>query len=197
MNEAPDSALIEQSRRGDPAAFRLLFERHWRAVYAVCHRLARDHGAAEDLTQEVFLVAHQRLASFRGEAQFGTWLYRIAVNQSLGWMRRRDRRREMFLEDAPPGTAEAGPAYRDGHAGPPDAELEERERMAALARAVDTLPPKQRVVFLLRTGEGLTFEAIAERVGRSIGGTKANFHLAVQNLRKQLRHLAADDATGR
>jgi RNA polymerase sigma-70 factor, ECF subfamily len=174
-----DHELVARARAGDTAAFGALFDRHWAAVYRVTQRLVRDEAAAEDITQEVFVIAYRKLDQFRGDAQFSTWLHRIAVNRALGWNRKGARLRETSLDEAADLAANAGGSGTAS--GAEDLELRE-----ALWEAVDALPPKQRAVFMLRTGEELPFAEIAVLLGRSVGGSKANFHLAVRNLRRAL-----------
>jgi RNA polymerase sigma-70 factor (ECF subfamily) len=186
LSETSDADLVERFREGHAEAFRELFERHWPGVYRVTARLVDDAMEAEDLTQETFLLALASLGSFRGEARFSTWLHRIAVNVSLAWLRKRRRRGERPLEEAPEPTSAADPS----------AAAADEEMGRALRRAVEDLPPRQRAVFLLRL-DGRPFAEIAEMVGRSVGGTKANYHLAVRNLRRKLAPWQQPAAVGR
>src|SRR5690606_29174356 len=84
----PTDLLVRRACNGDQHAFEALYQAHYRRVYALCLRLSGDAAAAEELTQEAFVRAWQKLATFRGEAQFSTWLHRLTVNEVLQWQRR-------------------------------------------------------------------------------------------------------------
>ena len=106
-------AVVARARAGDPDAFGQLYHAHVGRVYALCLRLEGDSARAEERTQDVFVRAWERLASFRGESAFGTWLHRLAVNVVLGHRRSAWRRERRFLEADAPGAAEvAAPSSR-------------------------------------------------------------------------------------
>ncbi|MGE0813887.1 MAG: RNA polymerase sigma factor [Vicinamibacterales bacterium] len=171
--------LVAAAAAGDRAAFDALVTRHRRAIYQVCYRFVHDHEDAADLTQETFVRAWRALDRFRGDARVATWLYRIAVNVSLN------------------KKAAAGPLTEardfehdvDPHAiGPSEAMLRD-ERRAAVRRAVQALPPRQRAALVLRTYHDLSHKEVAAIVGTSVGAVKANVFHALANLRKRLEPL--------
>lgn len=172
-----DGRAVEQARRGDEAAWRVLFERHADLVFRLAMREIGDRDAALDVLQETFLRAWRGLERFRGDASFRSWVARIAINESRTWLRGRSRRREVRLDDRPlraPGTGELGAAVERS---------ELAERALALVRA---LPDQQRAVILLRTTEGYSYREIAEILGTSEGSCRVSYHHGMAKLREHL-----------
>jgi RNA polymerase sigma-70 factor, ECF subfamily len=169
-----NAELVERARNGEVRAFETLYRSHLGRVFAVCRRMSRDESEAEELTQDVFVRAWERLGSFRGESEFSTWLHRLAVNLVLDRRRSAARRgqREARLDDA---ALEALPA-RPSTPG---------ERMD-LERAIAALPEGSRTVFVLHDVEGFKHEEIARLTGRAVGTSKAHLHRARMLLREAL-----------
>lgn len=168
-----EAALVERARNGDTAAFEALYRREVNRVHALCWRLCGgDEAAAQDLTQEAFVRAWQKLHSFRGDSRFGTWLHRLASNVALGyrrspaWRRRRD-------------DAEATELTLPAEHGTAAQQLE-------LERAVATLPPRARAVVVLHDIEGYEHREVAELTGMAVGTSKAQLHRARRLLRERL-----------
>jgi RNA polymerase sigma-70 factor (ECF subfamily) len=180
-----DHDLVARAKRGDRLAFGMLVDRHQPMVFRTVLRLVRHEDDALDLTQDAFVRAFERLSSFRGESSFGTWVCRIVINLGLNHLRSR---RPTVDTD----TLVAAPA---------GASNEAREKMiqARLDRAVDALPPRQRLTLQLRVRDGKTHEEIAEVLQCAVGTSKAAFHAAVMNLRRSLADLGPlmeeDDAS--
>ena len=170
-----DALLVQRASRGDMRAFERLYRQHVGRVYGAVYRLAGHNEArAQDLVQESFVRAWQRLGTFRGESAFGTWLYRLAVNTAL--MEIRSRASAEALEDALPEgdtLAEDDTVYRDAS-------------RAELERAVATLPPRARAVLVLHDIEGWKHEEIANELGMAVGSSKAQLHRARHLLRRVL-----------
>ncbi|MCS7082286.1 MAG: RNA polymerase sigma factor [Bacteroidetes bacterium] len=176
---AEEAALLEAFRNGcREEAFTELVRRYQERIYGLIRRLVRDHATADDLTQEVFLRAWEGLGRFRGQARLYSWLYRIALNVTMSYFRKQRLRRWIRLEELLPIPVD--PAEDPAEV----LELEERQR--ALERAVERLPPKQRMVFMLRYFENLRYEEISQLLGRSVGALKANYHHAVAKLGRYL-----------
>jgi len=173
MSDVGAASLVERAQQGERRAFESLYREHVGRVYALCLRMSGDAERAEELTQDVFVRAWTRLSSFRGDAAFGTWLHRIAVNAVLQ-KRRGDRRREQRVETRDALELEA-PAARERTA----------ERMD-LERAVATLPEGARAVFLLHDVQGYKHHEIADMMGLAVGTTKAQLHRARRLLREAL-----------
>ena len=173
VSEAQPSSLVERAQRGERGAFESLYHEHVGRVHALCLRMSGDRGRAEELTQDVFVRAWSRLDSFRGDAAFGTWLHRIAVNAVLQ-KRRSDRRREQRIETRELLEGEASVT---------------RERPAEqldLERAVAGLPEGAKAVFLLHDVHGYKHHEIADMMGIAVGTTKAQLHRARRLLREAL-----------
>jgi RNA polymerase sigma-70 factor (ECF subfamily) len=168
-----ESDDVRRAAAGDPGAFRRLYDEHVGRIHALALRMT-DAGLAEDMTQEVFIRAWERLSSFRGEARFGTWLHRLAVNHILT-ARARHRRRQNRHVSAVGALerAEAPPRRSSGVA-------------MDLEAAVATLPEGAKQVFVLYDVEGYKHDEIAELMGISVGTSKSQLHRARMLLREQL-----------
>jgi RNA polymerase sigma-70 factor (ECF subfamily) len=166
------SDLVRRAQAGDRSAFRRLYEDHVGRVYALCLRLTGDSEDAMERTQDVFVRAWDKLGSFRGEAAFGTWLHRLAVNVVLA-DRRSAGRRERRMDTAGTLGPRSQPAPRAGLA-------------VDLERAIAALPPGARAVFVLYDVEGYHHEEIAEMTGIAAGTSKAQLHRARKLLREAL-----------
>jgi RNA polymerase sigma-70 factor (ECF subfamily) len=159
---------------GDVEAFEQLYRSHVGRVYALCLRMVRDAGEAEELTQQTFVRAWERLGSFRGDSAFSTWLHRVAVNVVIGSLRARGRWRERFSELPDPELHEAPPP---AFAQAADVDLE---------RAIATLSPRARLIFVLHDVEGYKHAEIARLTGLAVGTSKAHLHRARRLLREEL-----------
>ncbi len=171
--QTDETALIEACRAGDRAAMRTIYERYQRRVFALTMRIAGPQ-EAEELTQEVFLKAFRGLDKFRGDAQLGTWLYRMAVNAALSHVgRSRDKKRapeeELAALPAPSGMIDGDPRLR-----------------ARLEAALRELPAGYRAVIVLHDVEGLQHEEIAEVLGCRVGTSKSQLHKARAKMRELL-----------
>jgi RNA polymerase sigma-70 factor (ECF subfamily) len=162
---------VLRAQNGDVGAFEAVYRDHVVRVYNLVRRISGDPVVADELTQEVFVRAWQHLASFRGEASFATWLHRLAVNVALGDRRAEGRRLARIL---PLPDADAPAPQRA-----PDHAMD-------LARALDTLPPKARQVFVLHDVEGWPHEEIAQAMNTTVGTSKAQLHRARSLLRGAL-----------
>ncbi len=171
-----DGALVRASLAGAVEAFDTLVRRHQRSVYQLCYRFLGNHEDASDAAQEVFLRAFRALRSFKGDAAFATWLYRIGVNACLNRVAARGPQ-TMPLEK--------GELVAD-HGDDPASSLLRAERSRRVRAAIARLPPKQRATLILRVYHELAHQEIADIVGSSVGAVKANFFHALQNLKRLL-----------
>ncbi|MGH7483740.1 MAG: RNA polymerase sigma factor [Longimicrobiales bacterium] len=165
---------IADARRaaaGDAGAFERLYRAHVARIHSLVRRMV-DPEEADDLTQEIFVRAWERLGSFRGEAEFGTWLHRLAVNHCLSRRTRFARLRARFPLVAPP------PGSRTRSARP-DVRMD-------VERAIASLPPGARRVFVLHDVEGYRHDEIADLMGISVGTSKSQLHRARMELRGKL-----------
>jgi RNA polymerase sigma-70 factor (ECF subfamily) len=168
----PDRELVEQFQQGERAAFDQLVRRHQKGMWHLVRRYVKRDADASDVTQLAFVRAFRGLVAFRGSATVRSWLFRIAINCALSWLR--DHRREEPSEIAEDALVEA-------HAGP--ARLLGGERTAQLKAAIAQLPPKQKLVLELRVFDDLSFKEVAELAECTENTAKVNFHYAVKRLR--------------
>jgi RNA polymerase sigma-70 factor (ECF subfamily) len=171
-----DAERVEQARQGDQLAFEQLYRRHRDRIYALMWRLCGgDHALAEDLLQESFVRAWNKLDSFRGDALFATWLHRLSANVALS--DRRSRMRRVTHETALEGSVERKVSgEQDVRAG----------RRMDLERAIARLPERARTVLVLYDIEGYSHAEIAETAGMAIGSSKAQLHRARKLVREEL-----------
>ncbi len=177
--EQSEEDLVAASRNGDRAAFSRLVRMHQERVYWVVRRMVGDHDDALDLAQEVFIRAYEKLDRFRGDARFFTWLYRIAMNMTLNHLRRAKLRSFLPLADH-------GDAVEEHDPGPAE-QLESEQLRELITDAIETLPEKQRAVFVLRYFEELPYEEISTILHTSTGGLKANYHHAVRKIEHHVK----------
>jgi len=174
--EADDHSLVRAALAGRREAFDVLVTRHRRVVYQVCYRFAGSHEDAADASQDVFLRAYRGLASFKGDAAFSTWLYRIAVNACLNRAAvKRPETEELVAE-----------RHVDTRTPAPDARMLSDERARRVRSAINRLPRKQRATVILRVYHDLPHEQISRILGSSVGAVKANFFHALRNLKRLL-----------
>ena len=164
---------VARAAAGDRRAFERLYREHVDRVYSLCLRMCGDRGAAEELVQDVFVRAWEKLTLFRGESSFSTWLHRLAVNVVLNARKGEGRRRGRIDESV--AELDTLPHASD-HPG---------ERMD-LQAAIALLPPGARKVFVLHDVQGYRHEDIAELLGMTSGGSKAQLHRARMLLREAL-----------
>lgn len=171
-----DSDLVALARNGDNLAFEKLYRRHRNRIYGLVWRLCGGDGAlAEDLLQEAFVRAWNKLDSFRGEARFSTWLHRLSVNVALSDRRIRVKRLER--ETALEGTVERTAAG--------DKDVSADKRMD-LEQAIAKLPERARTVLVLYDIEGYSHAEVAEITGMAVGSSKAQLHRARKLVRGEL-----------
>ena len=171
-----DHHLVERSQAGDMAAFEELVRRHQDGAYAIAYRLLGHREDAQDVAQEAFARAYFRLAEFRGSAQFRTWLYRILVNLSTDFLRRRK-------PDIPEKEATL---YLVSSRENPEEDLERKELGEGLDRAIGALPPDLRAVIILREQEELSYAEIAQMIRRPVGTVMSRLFHARRRLQDSL-----------
>ena len=187
----PDAQLMLRFKAGDLEAFEALFARHARAVVNFAFRFVRNRDVAEELAQEVFLKVHDAARSYRPEARFTTWLYRIATNVCLNEVRRPYFRAvhetlDSVLSADPDG--KPMPLADRGNAGPA-AGLERQAIALALRRALEQLPEKQRLAFILNKYQELSYGEVAEVMKISEKAVKSLIHRAKEAMADRLRPL--------
>ncbi len=165
--------------------FQRLFDAWHVRIYQTCYRLLGNPQEAEDVTQDVFVRAMQAYDRFRGDADPGTWLYRIAVNQCLNLLRRRRRLRWLALDFWDEGSGEAS-VFRDRNESVEE-ELQQADRERIVAKAIDALPERQRTALILTHFERLSHKAVAEAMDCSPSAVESLLHRAKAGLGRRLR----------
>ena len=182
----PDSGVIGvllRAQNGDHQAFAELYSLHKRKIYSLCLRMVGNVAEAEDLTQEAFLQLHRKIATFRGDSAFSTWLHRLAINVVLMHLRRKGLSL-VSLDEAMDPAPDDGPGRSFGA---PDLMLTGSIDRLALQRAIDDLPAGYRLIFVLHDIEGYEHNEIAAMLDCSIGNSKSQLHKARLKLRDALR----------
>ncbi|HIE05272.1 MAG TPA: RNA polymerase sigma factor [bacterium (Candidatus Stahlbacteria)] len=158
-----DEDLVREIAQGSESAFEEIFTRYRERVYAICYRYTRNYDDAQDLCQEIFIKFFRKAGSFDGRSSFFTWFYRLIVNHCISF-----KRKEKGLPELPRKPT-------------PDLELK-----MAINRAVSSLPPRQRIVFIMRQ-DGYRFKEIGKLLGITEGAAKSNYHYAISKLRSDLK----------
>jgi RNA polymerase sigma-70 factor (ECF subfamily) len=182
-----DIEIIRLILQGEKEKYRLLMEKYQPLVFRTCLGFVHNKDDSDDLTQEVFIQAYQSLSSFKGEAAFSTWLYRIAVNASLNRMRKGKKKSILQYFKSIPG-AEKDLQYQFIYEAPenPEEILISKEYSEWLRVALDSLPENQRTAIILSKYDDLPQKEIAEIMGISEGAVEALLQRAKKNLREKL-----------
>lgn len=179
MWEEADADLVAKAQIGDVGAFGELVRRYSRTVYGVVSRMADNADDIDDIAQEVFVQAYRSIGSFRGDAEFSTWLYRIAINTTIKLMKKIRSRQATSIDDPAGGLAETLVSLETEQ---PDRVVERKARNEALRKAVHELPEKHRTVVVLHYFENLGCEEIAKVLDCSVGTVWSRLHYACKKL---------------
>lgn len=178
--ELSDIELVESVRGGDDDAFRVIVERHSRAIFRSASRVTGNAADADDVVQETFLRAYRSLHAFDSRAALGTWLHRIAINCALDLIDSRRRREGRVDRDHDLSLVPSSAAA-------PDRVAHGSEMQRAIALAMDNLTGNERTAFVLRHFEGMPLEEIGKVLGIQLNATKNTVFRAVRKLREQLQ----------
>ena len=183
MPAADEQQLILQAREGSHEAFRLLVEQYMKQAYNVAYSFVSDHDSADDITQEAFVRAYRSLSSFRGEAEFGTWLYRIIMNLSLNRLKQQNARakNEAYMFESIAQAAGQEPDFQNN--------LDVRIH---IERALHELPTLQRAVVMLRHLDGLSTKQVSQILRCSEGTVKTHLFRGLKKMKEKL-HFLRDD----
>lgn len=177
-----EQLLTDHIQRGDEKAFKTLVETYNQLVFRTCMGFVHDSDDAEDLAQEVFIEVFHSIHKFRKESKLSTWIYRIAANKSLNFVR--DNKRKKFfhsIEDAFQKNEHAEDMYKQ-----PDLLVEHDQRKTNLYKAIDSLSERQKVAFTMSKFDDLSYQEISEIMGLSISSVESLIHRAKINLQKKL-----------
>ncbi len=170
LKQPDEQQLVLRAQNNDYRAYEQLYRLHVGRIFALCVRMCKDRDMAEDLTQEAFIQAWRKLNKFRGDSAFGSWLYRIAANTVLSYLRKQKPFLDSLdIDDVPE------PAYR-----------ETNDEQIGLEQAISELPDGARTVFVLYSIEGYTHDEISKQLGIARGSSKAQLHRARQLLKLKL-----------
>ena len=190
--EQLDQELVRRVQRGDTAAFDLLVRKYQHRIAALIGRYIADWSEVQDVAQETFIRAYRAMGNFRGDAQFYTWLHRIAVNTAKNHLvahRRRPPTDDIEISDAE--QFDSGIRLRDSDT--PERELMRQQMEQTVMRAVEALPEELRVAITLREVDGLSYEDIATRMGCPIGTVRSRIFRAREAIDQELKPLMDND----
>lgn len=182
-----DSRFIQTALNGNDQGYKKLMAKYHDQIYNFIYRMIHDREQVEDLTQEAFIKAFQSLSSFNEEYAFSTWLYKIATNNSIDYIRKR--KLQMYSIDKPVESKDSEYVFElPDETYEADGEFIRDQRAALLQEAINGLPEKYRKVIQLRHMEERSYEEIAKLLKLPIGTVKAHIFRARELLYKQLRH---------
>lgn len=184
-----DQELIQQvTENNDHSAFALLVEKYQKLVVNTCRGFVNSYADAEDLAQDVFIELFESLPDFRHESKLSTWIYRIAVNKSLNFVRKR--KRESFFDSITSlfGSSEGknGNSNIDFSSNEADTEIKSKELRIELKRAINSLPENQKIAFILNKYQDLSYKEVAEVMDISLSSVESLLFRAKGNLQKSL-----------
>ena len=171
---ARETGLVTRCQNGDLGAFEELYRQHASRLYNLACRMTGTAADAEDLLQEIFLLVHRKLGSFKGEAALGTWVYRLATNCCLDFLRSRHHKLDLASEEL------------DEQLPPPTGRGPLRVERMDLERAIAKLPPGYRAAFVLHDVEGHDHAEVARLLGIAEGTSKSQVHKARMRMRELL-----------
>lgn len=191
METPLETELIQKAQSGDILAFRDLVQRHDREVFAVAARYVSSAEDAKDIFQEVMIKIYRGLPGFRFQSEFSTWVHRITVNTCLTHRKQSKAALHVPLETDSGGTADRQSilSYRDSRGHAPDEAAIDADTADHVHRALQSLSPKQRIVFSLRHYQGHSLKEIAQALRCGEGTVKRYLFRATQRMREQLHHL--------
>lgn len=174
-----DAEYVRRLQRGETEAFEILVRRHEKTIFNLVYRMLGDYDEAAETSQEVFLSAYRSIDRFRGDANFSTWLYRIALNHTSTRRKSLNRRqqRNVPIDDTEP--------VRDPQPGPAET-IEKKEIRERVQSALNTLEPDDATVILLRDLQDIPYEEVARLLEIPVGTVKSRLHRARQALKSQL-----------
>lgn len=183
--------LVKRSQKGDTGAFEQLVTMYQDRIYALSYQLTGNYADAQDLAQNVFIRAYRALPGFRNEADFGTWLHRIAVNLSINEKRRK--KPDVSL-DNPVQTDEGEmPRLVASNGDSPEEAYEKKEFSNMVREALWELSEEHRAVLVLREMQGYSYDEIAQMLDCTLGTVKSRINRARQALKKQIVRIAANN----
>ena len=180
-----DWTLIEQLKQGDEAAFKTIVNTWQNMVYNTALGILQNAEDAEDVAQETFIQVYESIHSFRGDAKFSTWLYRITITKAMDHIRKKKRKKRFAVIQNLFGFNNE-PVYELPDFHHPGVTLDNKETAAILMKAVKDLPSNQQVAFTLHKIEGLSYQEVSDVMETSVSSVESLMHRAKNNLKKLL-----------
>lgn len=179
--------LVARAKAGDEDAFGEVVKAHYPKVYGVIYRMVQNPDDAKELAQIAWVKAWQRLASFEGNSKFSTWMYRLAVNTAMDFLRSRARKKETVYLDEITDADEANSAAMHSSAASAEDGMRNDEIRTAFHNALESLTPEHRQTLMLREVEGLSYKEIAETMQCRMGTVMSRIFYARKLIQKQMR----------
>jgi len=184
--EQIDTELVAKAQQGDVAAFDELVERYYGKIYGLTYNMTSNREDAEDLVQEIFLKAFAALPRFRGKSSFYTWIYRIAINKTINYRKKRNSKRALSLDQFDQEIKTDDLYHALTTKGSPLRNLSLTELQKKLNEALNSLSEKHRAVVVLHDMQGIPHETIAKMVGASVGTVRSRLFYARQQMQNEL-----------
>ncbi len=182
-----EAEIIKKLKEGSEKAFKDLVSTYQKMVVNICYGIVHNIEDAEDVAQDVFIEVFRSVSGFRGDSKLSTWIYRIAVNRSINYLRDHKRRSNLkSLDETVDSSKSAISELFYESASDPQKEMENIQRSKILYAAIGTLSKNQRIAFTLNKYEGLSYKEISEIMELSISSVESLMHRAKKNLQKRL-----------
>jgi RNA polymerase sigma-70 factor (ECF subfamily) len=189
-----EQEFINQLKQGKQAAFGKLIEAYQQKVFSTCISFVPNKEDAEDIAQEVFLEVFKSISNFKGEAKLSTWIFRIATNKCLEFIRRKQtKKRFAFMQTILGNEISIDKTNYFTEFNHPGILLENKEKSAIIFKAIDTLPESQRVVFTLAKIDGKSYQEIVEITGKSLSSVESVLFRAKKGLQEKLENFYKND----
>ena len=193
--KSEDRLLVERCLKGEERAFEELLNKYKNSVYSICYRMVRNQTDAEDLAQDAFIRTFSVLDRYDPSYPFSSWLFRITSNLCIDFLRK-VKGGMVSLDQPIEGTEGSIQRQLPAHVVKPDREMENKEMMAALEKAISTLPEHYRIIVILRHQEQMSYEEIADDLGIPLGTVKARIHRARNMIKEYFRKSGLLDPYG-
>ena len=180
-----DTSLIEECRTGDVSAFDHLVERYRKQIYHLAYQITGNHEDADDISQESFIHAYKSIGRFGGRSRFSTWLRRIAINLSINHLKKESRHRHESSDEEILDSKDY--SFISGQVENPLEVVEAKELAQRINEAMNSLPVAEKVVFILRVHQGLSYKEMAQTLGCPVGTIMSRLNRARRRLRDKLK----------
>lgn len=184
-NSDSDRILVNKCQQGDDEAYRIIIYKYQQVMLNLLFRLTNDYDASQDLAQEVFIKAFRGIGSFKGNAAFSTWLYRIAINVGINYNRSKRKKAKLFVRRSDWDLENQQEYTRWGET--PESLLENMELSNHIEKALGALSEEHRAIIILRDIDGISYEQIAEVFNCPLGTVRSRLSRARQALKVKLK----------